>query len=222
MKSTRNQQVIICPPCGESALLRAKGGQNWKETLWPLLLVFPPQGRKMCGGFTLIELLVVVLIIGILAAVAVPQYQKSVEKSRAVEGITWAKSIGGALEAFYLQHGDLPTSFDELDIDVPNTKDDFVDPRKYWCGSTLKDIRTLSQDWVVAIWPSQKGVVVFRARGNYSGSNVVAFVYQLVDASNAFPGKKGLGCVEKKDFCSKLLGISGTPGSGCVGNYYAM
>ena len=55
------------------------------------------------GGFTLIELLVVVLIIGILAAMAMPQYFKAVERSRMAEAVTLMDSITKAQRRKFMQ-----------------------------------------------------------------------------------------------------------------------
>jgi prepilin-type N-terminal cleavage/methylation domain-containing protein len=70
-------------------------------------------------GFTLIELLVVVLIIGILAAIALPQYQKAVEKSRAIKYVPIMKSIIEASKIYYMQTGNYPYDLTVLDIEIP-------------------------------------------------------------------------------------------------------
>ena len=67
-------------------------------------------------GFTLIELLVVVLIIGILSAIALPQYQKAVFKSRVTHAIVYVKSVHDAQTVYYLANGHYANSAEDLDI----------------------------------------------------------------------------------------------------------
>lgn len=67
-------------------------------------------------GFTLIELLVVVLIIGILAAMAMPQYFKAVERSRMTEADTLLGSIAQAQRRKFLQINKFVTNYRALDV----------------------------------------------------------------------------------------------------------
>ncbi len=71
-------------------------------------------------AFTLIEVLVVVLIIGILAAIALPQYQRAVAKSHFSNLKLMVNSIEKAQEAYYLAHDDYSDNFNNLDITMPN------------------------------------------------------------------------------------------------------
>lgn len=91
----------------------------------------------MKKGFTLIELLVVVLIIGILSAVAMPEYTKAVWKARAAELRTATRMLATAQEAYFLANGGYPKKFDEMDLDIslPNKG---LSSR---CGLTTQDSR---------------------------------------------------------------------------------
>ena len=106
--------------------------------------IYPMQKRL---GFTLIELLVVVLIIGILSAVALPQYTKAVEKSRAAEAISVLNALYRQYQLCYLygdqQNCDMGESFDDYDVPPPGTKLSngcYKTKDWYYCPPTQSDI----------------------------------------------------------------------------------
>lgn len=80
------------------------------------------QGNKtLQKGFTLIELMIVVAVIGVLAAIAMPQYQKYVAKSEVASVLATLTGIKTNVEAYAVSYGEFPAAGTEANLGIPSS-----------------------------------------------------------------------------------------------------
>ena len=111
-------------------------------------------------GFTLIELMIVVAVIGVLAAIAIPQYQKYVAKSEVASALATLTGVKTNVEAYAVENGAFPdgstANQTEADLGVPGT--------------------------------IQAGAITFTAAS--AGAGTIEFAFNTTGVSNLITGKK--------------------------------
>ena len=175
-------------------------------------------------AFTLIEVLIVVLIIGILAAIAVPQYKKAVELAKTKNAWALLNSVYEAQQRYYLANGKYAAQFDMLDIAVPD-----------WPGRTKfmpnysTDVRS-NDEWSLQLYTSEyvkyNHILIGRLNGAYRGTMFMINLFGPLGENKkmCIHGNGKYGAIKYEgtySYCPKLM-KAGNPRSSDWGTVYYM
>ena len=160
-------------------------------------------------GFTLIELLVVVLIIGILAAMAMPQYFKAMERSRMTEAVTLLANIAQAQQRKYMQINSYANNYSGLDVAPKGAT------AGNYCTKGVLDAAktgcTKGNGFLVSLEQTNTGLNKGNAVAKRVGPGTLQYQYNLVRYYNG----EGTQCnAENKngaELCMDFCGLDETP-----------
>lgn len=116
-ESLDNNSVVQISPTATSA---RRSPLDFKAKLLRHLI-----SKRTEGGFTMIELLVVIIIIGILAAIALPSYLNQVNKGKQAEAKQYMGAMNRSQEAYYLEQGSFATDIDQLGLGIKKQTENY-------------------------------------------------------------------------------------------------
>ena len=140
---------------------------------------------KDTRGFTLVELSVVIVIIGVLAAFAVPRFRNAVERSKAGEAFNYLSAVRSAQERYHSRQGTYADLMSKLDIAMPAPKYFTVGDFAPGATNDLEDSWTLTLSRTGASAGYGAYTVIFTEEGYDSANSTIASFDQINPMASA-------------------------------------